>query len=92
MSTLATRLKTPLQADELLTNPRTVYEIARAQGAHVLHFKIHKYGGLLQAKRMAAVAEAAGLEISIAPYFDICLLYTSPSPRDGLLSRMPSSA
>ena len=24
--------------------------------------------------------------------FDTCLLYTSPSPRDGLLSRMPSSA
>ena len=24
--------------------------------------------------------------------FQICLLYTSPSPRDGLLSRMPSSA
>ena len=26
-----------------------------------------------------------------ASYSD-CLLYTSPSPRDGLLSRMPSSA
>ena len=26
------------------------------------------------------------------PTFSICLLYTSPSPRDGLLSRMPSSA
>ena len=25
-------------------------------------------------------------------YGNICLLYTSPSPRDGLLSRMPSSA
>ena len=24
--------------------------------------------------------------------YPICLLYTSPSPRDGLLSRMPSSA
>ena len=24
--------------------------------------------------------------------FYACLLYTSPSPRDGLLSRMPSSA
>ena len=24
--------------------------------------------------------------------FSDCLLYTSPSPRDGLLSRMPSSA
>ena len=27
-----------------------------------------------------------------ATYTDTCLLYTSPSPRDGLLSRMPSSA
>ena len=26
------------------------------------------------------------------PLYAICLLYTSPSPRDGLLSRMPSSA
>ena len=26
------------------------------------------------------------------PLFKACLLYTSPSPRDGLLSRMPSSA
>ena len=25
-------------------------------------------------------------------FFNTCLLYTSPSPRDGLLSRMPSSA
>ena len=24
--------------------------------------------------------------------YQVCLLYTSPSPRDGLLSRMPSSA
>ena len=29
---------------------------------------------------------------NIADQFNICLLYTSPSPRDGLLSRMPSSA
>ena len=26
------------------------------------------------------------------PQYRNCLLYTSPSPRDGLLSRMPSSA
>ena len=25
-------------------------------------------------------------------WIEVCLLYTSPSPRDGLLSRMPSSA
>ena len=29
---------------------------------------------------------------SIPDQLDDCLLYTSPSPRDGLLSRMPSSA
>ena len=29
--------------------------------------------------------------ISTTQYI-LCLLYTSPSPRDGLLSRMPSSA
>ena len=28
----------------------------------------------------------------ITAFTAICLLYTSPSPRDGLLSRMPSSA
>ena len=27
-----------------------------------------------------------------AEQYENCLLYTSPSPRDGLLSRMPSSA
>ena len=29
---------------------------------------------------------------SLGEYELACLLYTSPSPRDGLLSRMPSSA
>mgnify|MGYP003324750472 CR=1 FL=1 len=29
---------------------------------------------------------------ALARYAAFCLLYTSPSPRDGLLSRMPSSA
>ena len=30
--------------------------------------------------------------LRVSSYGDSCLLYTSPSPRDGLLSRMPSSA
>ena len=36
-----------------------------------MHYKIHRYGGLLPCQRMSAIAEAAGLEISVAPYFDI---------------------
>ena len=31
------------------------------------------------------------MEVPVDKY-KVCLLYTSPSPRDGLLSRMPSSA
>mgnify|MGYP003325954327 CR=1 FL=1 len=32
------------------------------------------------------------IRVPIGAYGSGCLLYTSPSPRDGLLSRMPSSA
>ena len=31
-------------------------------------------------------------DVDLVPNVLSCLLYTSPSPRDGLLSRMPSSA
>ena len=31
-------------------------------------------------------------DVVLLAHLDTCLLYTSPSPRDGLLSRMPSSA
>ena len=34
----------------------------------------------------------ANLAFQIVQIAKACLLYTSPSPRDGLLSRMPSSA
>ena len=40
-----------------------------------------------------SVTEETTLTVTVpqAEYI-LCLLYTSPSPRDGLLSRMPSSA
>ena len=49
-----------------------------------------------RAERVQAAIKETGVEIADIAYFDNllhdCLLYTSPSPRDGLLSRMPSSA
>ena len=42
--------------------------------------------------------DAGGTKVTRLPWggstriSQVCLLYTSPSPRDGLLSRMPSSA
>ena len=32
------------------------------------------------------------IPMAVPAQYTLCLLYTSPSPRDGLLSRMPSSA
>ena len=38
------------------------------------------------------VGAVAVLFLFVVMMLDICLLYTSPSPRDATLSRMPSSA
>ena len=42
----------------------------------------------------ALTSEPAGVDVvrPVVLVAGACLLYTSPSPRDGLLSRMPSSA
>ena len=40
-------------------------------------------------KIVSPVTESTVAEVAMP---SVCLLYTSPSPRDGLLSRMPSSA
>ena len=40
--------------------------------------------------KLKALSDAAALAATEGQ--NSCLLYTSPSPRDGLLSRMPSSA
>ena len=39
-----------------------------------------------------SVGAGRGLQEAMMEQSNSCLLYTSPSPRDGLLSRMPSSA
>ena len=40
----------------------------------------------------AAMVKDRILDSHLQDFGVTCLLYTSPSPRDGLLSRMPSSA
>ena len=68
----------------------------------ILHFKINdmvhnkRYGSMdpwIHGSAAGAAAGAAASAATVCTYHvDTCLLYTSPSPRDGLLSRMPSSA
>ena len=49
-------------------------------------------GGLAVVCTGAINSSNGTLDAGLLPLLTICLLYTSPSPRDGLLSRMPSSA
>ena len=76
-----------IEKEWLITNSNGAYASSTAIFANT-----RKYHGLL-------VAEIPGVEgrVLLFPNIDeevtiACLLYTSPSPRDGLLSRMPSSA
>ena len=62
---------------------------------YMLKFKFNWFGGGtkedwwfgISPEGFGTVAMIINFTVSI-----VCLLYTSPSPRDGLLSRMPSSA
>jgi muconate cycloisomerase len=71
MAGLARILNVPLMADESINRPEDAVEIATRGAAHVLHMKLHRFGGLLKAKRIAAVAEAAGMLLSVGPYTDV---------------------
>ena len=71
------------------------------EGVTALHAAVHRgHLGVVQllvrAQAAVDICDTDGLtplEWAIdAARPEICLLYTSPSPRDGLLSRMPSSA
>ena len=53
---------------------------------------VREWDGLEKRITTEAEEEKMGSGEQAFNRFDICLLYTSPSPRDGLLSRMPSSA
>jgi muconate cycloisomerase len=71
MAELGRRVAAPLMIDESINRPEDAVEIARRRAGGVLHMKLHKFGGLLKAQRIAAVAQAAGLLLSVAPYTDV---------------------
>ena len=73
----------------------------KAKGHKVTLIEKHPdLGGRARVFKRNGFTYDGGPTVITAPYlinelfelFKNCLLYTSPSPRDGLLSRMPSSA
>ena len=72
---------TPQRLDEVID------EVTRTIGTNT-DLDMREFLGIVK-----ALTRITGeLKNNVSKLTEICLLYTSPSPRDGLLSRMPSSA
>ena len=70
----------------MTTQTQTSYEVMQGKSTHI---KSWTRGVAFEPEARAQLQNLATL-----PFIHkwICLLYTSPSPRDATLSRMPSSA
>jgi muconate cycloisomerase len=63
LARLMRRFPVALMADEILQGPDSAFEIAKHAGADVFAIKIEQSGGLFAAQRVAAIADAAGIEL-----------------------------
>ena len=61
LATVTTAVDTPIMADESCHSPADVYKIAEQKAADWINIKLMKCGGITQALKMVAIAEAAGL-------------------------------
>jgi muconate cycloisomerase len=65
MAAVAKRVDTPIMADESAWTPQDVLEIAQKNAADIISIYTTKPGGLFKAKKVAAVAEAAGMPCNV---------------------------
>jgi muconate cycloisomerase len=65
MAEVTRRVDTPIMADESAWTPEDVIEIAQKRAADMVSIYTTKPGGLFKAKKVAAVAEAAGLQCNV---------------------------
>ncbi|MCP3712308.1 muconate/chloromuconate family cycloisomerase [Paraburkholderia sp. CNPSo 3274] len=63
LTRLMRRFPVALMADEILQGPESAFGIAKNAGADVFAVKIEQSGGLFAAQRVAAIADAAGIEL-----------------------------
>jgi muconate cycloisomerase len=65
MAQVARAVDVPIMADESAWTPQDVLEIVERQAADMISLYTTKPGGLFKAKKVAAVAEAAGLPLNV---------------------------
>src|SRR5680860_1573523 len=81
-----------------IDSPGSIFFLQKRVGLDSQYFNIIKFRSMREGTIDLPAEELKDREKKVTKTgkwlrrFSICLLYTSPSPRDGLLSRMPSSA
>jgi muconate cycloisomerase len=65
MAQVAQRVDTPIMADESAWTAQDVVEIVQRKAADIISIYTTKPGGIFKAKKVAAVAEAAGLKCNV---------------------------
>lgn len=61
MSRLTSRFKVPIMADEAANTVQDAFQIAKYRAGNSIALKVCKAGGMTQTKKVAAIAEGAGL-------------------------------
>jgi L-alanine-DL-glutamate epimerase-like enolase superfamily enzyme len=97
MAHIARRFGAPVMADEAIYGPEDAIEVVKRGAAQIALLKITKHGGILNVLKIAHIAEAAGIDLSVAIYYDIIAAAAAhiavalpairwPSPPTGLSS------
>ncbi len=71
MAHLARRFGAPVMADEAIYGPEDAIAVVKQEAAQIALLKITKHGGILNVLKIAHIAEAAGIDLSVAIYYDI---------------------
>jgi len=71
LAALARHFPVPVMADESIEGPDSLLDIIRREAAQAAFLKITKNGGLLGALKIAHIAEAGGIDLSVAVYYDV---------------------
>jgi L-alanine-DL-glutamate epimerase-like enolase superfamily enzyme len=73
MAAVTKAVKIPIMADESSHGPEDVYKIAAMKAADLINIKLMKCGGIYQAMKMLAVAEASGLPCILGSMGETCI-------------------
>ncbi|MGB9868173.1 MAG: mandelate racemase/muconate lactonizing enzyme family protein [Bacillota bacterium] len=73
LRTIRNKVRTPVMVDEAVFGPHDILRIAAAGACDVLNIKIGKVGGIWPAKKVAAIAESAGIHCAVGSNLELSI-------------------